>query len=58
MWKIPGGHVEAGEFIGDAAVREVWEETGIKTKFVSILGIGELKTAIFGQPGFQFFCLF
>ena len=42
LWKLPGGLVEKNESIGDAAIREVWEETGVKTKFVSILGFREL----------------
>jgi len=42
LWKLPGGLVETGESIQEAAIREVWEETGIKTKFVSILGFREL----------------
>lgn len=27
-WEIPGGHREQGEEIGEAARRELWEETG------------------------------
>lgn len=37
QWKLPGGMSDAGEDIGEAARREVFEETGIKAEFVSIL---------------------
>ncbi len=32
MWLPPGGHVEAGELPDEAAVREVFEETGIRAE--------------------------
>lgn len=33
-WLPPGGHIEAGETPDEAAVREVWEETGIRVELV------------------------
>jgi len=31
-WSIPGGYVELGETLSEAVVREVLEETGVKTR--------------------------
>lgn len=39
MWTIPGGYVDHGEPIGEAIIREIQEETGIKTKPVSIIAL-------------------
>jgi mutator protein MutT len=33
-WCFPGGHIEAGETPEQAAVREAYEETGIKCKAI------------------------
>ncbi len=41
-WTLPGGHVEAGERILDAAVREAAEETGLRLRPVAVLTSGEL----------------
>lgn len=38
-WLPPGGHVEPGELPDDAAVREVYEETGIRVELVGERGI-------------------
>lgn len=36
IWKVPTGLVESGEEISQAAMREVFEETGVKTEFVRL----------------------
>ena len=38
-WKFPGGLIDHFEDINKGAIREVLEETGINTKFHSILGM-------------------
>lgn len=41
-WAFPGGHIEPGETISQAAIREGKEETGLDLEFVDISGYGEL----------------
>ncbi len=41
-WSIPGGHVELGEGLYDAAVRETLEETGVRTKPLGVVNVDEL----------------
>lgn len=54
FWKLPTGLVEQGEDIPAAAVREVFEETGVRTEFVSILGIRHGHNIAFGKSDMFF----
>lgn len=39
QWNFPAGHVDEGELITDAAIREAYEETGCKVKLTGVLPI-------------------
>ncbi len=39
MWVFPGGAIEPGESPADAAVREMWEESGLLVDLESIFGV-------------------
>ena len=39
QWCLPGGHVEAGESVAEACVREILEETGLEVAVVRLIGI-------------------
>ncbi|XP_053431037.1 nucleoside diphosphate-linked moiety X motif 6 isoform X3 [Nycticebus coucang] len=58
MWKFPGGMSEPGEDIGDTAVREVFEETGIKSEFRSLLSIRQqhANPGAFGKSDMYIIC--
>lgn len=52
-WSMPGGAMELGESIAECAIREVWEETGVRaavaTPFVIYSGPRYTYTNVFGD---------
>ena len=39
VWSTPGGSIEPNETPSSAVVREVWEETGLHTRPIRVLGV-------------------
>ena len=39
QWLLVGGTIEPGETPADAAIREMWEETGVVVKLTKLVGV-------------------
>ncbi|KAM4621934.1 nucleoside diphosphate-linked moiety X motif 6 [Polymixia lowei] len=57
-WKFPGGLSDPGENIGTTAVREVYEETGVRSEFRSLLSIRQQHNhpGAFGMSDMYIIC--
>ncbi|XP_030252528.1 nucleoside diphosphate-linked moiety X motif 6 [Sparus aurata] len=57
-WKFPGGLSDQGENIGATAVREVFEETGVRSEFRSLLSIRQQHNhpGAFGMSDMYIIC--
>jgi 8-oxo-dGTP diphosphatase len=42
LWSVPGGRVQAGEYLSDALKREVLEETGLEIDVGGLIGLLEV----------------
>lgn len=56
-YKLPGGHVDQNERIKDAVVREVFEETGVKIEFDSIINLGHFIDSYFNASSIYLVCI-
>ena len=55
-YKLPGGALMPGEHLVDAVIREVWEETGIRTRFRALMGFRHWHGYRFGKSDIYCIC--
>jgi ADP-ribose pyrophosphatase YjhB (NUDIX family) len=57
VWKMPTGLVGQGEDLADGAVREVLEETGVRTAFRGVVAIRHAHGALHDKSDMFYVCL-
>ena len=57
VFNQPAGHVEAGETIVEAAIRETQEETGYQVQITDLIGIYTYTPPMFPDRTYYRFCL-
>ena len=55
-YKLPGGLLEPGEAVTEGVIREVLEETGVRTRFESLACFGHMHSYHFGKSTLYFVC--
>ncbi|MDQ0229153.1 NUDIX domain-containing protein [Metabacillus malikii] len=51
LWGIPSGHIEIGETVSEAAIREVKEETNLDITIKKLIGVySDPKSQVFEYP--------
>jgi len=56
FYKLPGGALQAGEHLADAVVREVLEETGVRTRFDALVCFRHWHGYRYGKSDIYFVC--
>ena len=55
-YKLPGGALHQGEHLLDGVMREVYEETGVRAKFESLVCLRHWHGYRYGKSDIYFIC--